>query len=78
MNLIEVQNEEEAEFVKIIKKRFEKGNVTEGKVYEVKRMYYPDNPAGFVNGEAYIIDDEGKELFGVFNTCKTTLFKAAK
>jgi hypothetical protein len=68
--------EEEAEYVKIIKILFRGGDVTEGNVYKVKRMYYNDNPSDFLNGEAYVINDVGKQFFGAFNMCRTEMYKS--
>jgi hypothetical protein len=73
-----VANEEEAEYVKIIKELYRGGNITVGKIYTVKRMHYNDNPADFLNGEAYIVNDVGKDFFGVFNMCVTEMYKRKK
>lgn len=78
MILVETQNEDEAEFVKIIKKKNEKTAVTEGKTYEIKRKYYDNHMVQFLNGEAYIVNDVGREFFGVFNTCKFIMYKTKK
>jgi hypothetical protein len=74
-NLIIAKTEEEAEYIKIIKELYRGGNVTVGKIYRVERMHYNDNPADFLNGEAYIVNDVGKDFFGVFNMCVTEMYK---
>ncbi|MEK4006498.1 hypothetical protein [Paenibacillus sp. FSL H3-0333] len=67
--------EEEAEYVKIVKVIYRGGDVTEGKTYKVERMHYNNNPADFLNGEAYVINDMGKQFFGAFNMCRTEMYK---
>lgn len=75
-DLQETISQEEARYVRIDKVKFPGCNVTEGKVYEVKRDYSHNHPDfEFVNGEMYIVDDLGKDNYSVFLVCKTTLLK---
>jgi hypothetical protein len=70
------ENEKDAEYVKINKIKYKGANVTEKRIYEVKRKFYSDNYlVEFLNGEAYIVNDVGKEFFGVFNTCEVVMYK---
>ncbi|MFC3749855.1 hypothetical protein [Paenibacillus sp. GCM10012306] len=74
-NLTLAKTEEEAEYIKIIKELYKGGNITVGKIYKVERMLYNDNPADFLNGEAYVVNDAGKDFFGVFNMCVSEMYK---
>ncbi|KAA9007262.1 hypothetical protein F4V43_01890 [Paenibacillus spiritus] len=72
--------EEEASFVIIIEqlKMFVGVNldITLNKMYEVKRKFYDENPyVSFLNGEVYIINDIGKELYGFPLMCKLQWYK---
>ncbi|OMD76847.1 hypothetical protein [Paenibacillus odorifer] len=69
--------ESEAEYVEIVHQLFQGGDVTNGKIYEIRRMYYNSSayPSNFLDGELYIVNDVGKDFFGVFNMCKTKMYK---
>lgn len=74
--LQETNDQEEARYARIDKVKFSGCNVTEGKVYEVKRDYNHNHPDfKFSNGEMYVVDDLGKDNYSVFLVCKTTLYK---
>lgn len=75
--LIVTSIEKEAEYVKIVKKLFPLAvcDVREGEIYPIRRKYYSNNEKDFMNGEAYVINDAGKECFGIFMICKTEMYK---
>ncbi|WP_431785905.1 hypothetical protein [Paenibacillus lactis] len=71
--LTETEDKDEARFLRVDKVKFRGCNLTEGKLYEIKRYYTAQG--FFSNGEMYVIDDIGKENYSALMLCKTTLYK---
>ncbi|MWV44838.1 hypothetical protein GRF59_14550 [Paenibacillus sp. HJL G12] len=72
-NLIETEKESEAKYIRVDRVLFNSG-VTEGRVYELHHNYNVDRDV-FTNGEAFVIDDVGRNNYSIFMLCKTTLLK---
>lgn len=59
------------EFVRVTECRFNGCGFTVGQEYEVQKDYSNDT---IVEGEEYVIDDNGKINYGIFMLCKTERF----
>lgn len=71
--LVETEKESDAKYIRVDKVIYRCG-LTEGKIYELHRNYNVDRSV-IANGEAYVIDDEGRSNYSMFLVCKTTLLK---
>ncbi|MNC19787.1 hypothetical protein D3C75_677250 [compost metagenome] len=70
-------NEEEAEMMLVKEVLFEQLKVTKNRLYNIHRTYYPiaEGISDYGNGEMYILDDLGRQIYGFSMLCKKVYYK---